>query len=151
MKWNATLTAGLLAVLTVTSMATEGAVPKQILKRESQSSQPFSKLRWITKSATLTAYCPCVKCCGKTDKITASGKLATQSNTIAAPRSIPFGTRIAVKMDADIHIIGEVEDRGSAIVERDGVIKLDIYFDTHQEALEFGILKNVFVLLEVKE
>ena len=149
MKWNALLTAGLLAVSIATSTA-EGDAVNPTLRSLSQGSQTSSEQRWLTRRATLTAYCPCLKCCGKTDKITASGKLATQSNTIAAPRSIPFGTRIAVKMDADIHIIGEVEDRGGAIKDHGDYISLDLYFNTHEEALEFGIMKNILILIEVK-
>lgn len=42
----------------------------------------------------VTAYCPCVKCCGKTNGITASGTQATANRTIAASSSIPFGTQI---------------------------------------------------------
>ena len=44
----------------------------------------------------VTGYCPCKKCCGKTDGITASGVLATPDHTIAAPKEYPFGTRIVL-------------------------------------------------------
>lgn len=78
---------------------------------------------------TLTAYCACAKCCGKTDGITASGKRATSNHTVAAPSSFPFGTKLEINGK-----IYTVEDRGGAIQGK----RLDIYFDSHQEALNFG-------------
>jgi 3D (Asp-Asp-Asp) domain-containing protein len=78
----------------------------------------------------ITAYCPCQKCCGKTDGITASGKKAVQGVTIATDKSIPFGTKIYIDG------VGEriVQDRGGAIKGN----RIDLYFENHQEALNFG-------------
>lgn len=78
----------------------------------------------------ITAYCGCAKCCGKTDGITASGTHVTAGRTIAAPPEIPFGTKISING----HIY-TVEDRGGAIKGK----RIDIYFDTHQAALDFGV------------
>ena len=44
----------------------------------------------------VTGYCPCKKCCGKADGITASGVVATPNHTIAASKEYPFGTRIVL-------------------------------------------------------
>ena len=78
----------------------------------------------------ITAYCPCVKCCGKTDGITASGVKAVQGVTVATDKSIPFGTKIYIDG------VGEriVQDRGGAITEN----RIDLYFSDHQSALNFG-------------
>lgn len=84
--------------------------------------------KWIW--ANVSAYCACVKCCGKTNGITASGAKATANHTIAAPSTYKFGTKIEI---AGMGIY-TVEDRGGAITGN----KLDIYFNTHQEALKFG-------------
>lgn len=79
----------------------------------------------------ITAYCPCVKCCGKwSDGITASGKPA-QSKLIAAPSEIPFGTWI----DIPGYGMAEVLDRGGSIKRR----RLDLLFPTHQKALNWGV------------
>lgn len=77
---------------------------------------------------TIYAYCPCEKCCGKTNGITASGTKATVGRTVAS--TLPFGTKIYIDG------IGEriVEDRGGGIT--DG--KIDLYMDCHTEALKFG-------------
>lgn len=78
----------------------------------------------------ITAYCPCEKCCGKNDGITASGTVATAGRTIAGDTNLfPFGTELIINGNSYI-----VEDRGGAIKGK----KLDIFFDTHEEAVEFG-------------
>ena len=78
-----------------------------------------------------TAYCPCVKCCGKSDGITATGTQATAGRTIAVdPSIIPYGTEIII----DGHTY-TAEDCGGVI---DGKT-VDIFFNTHEEALQFGV------------
>lgn len=79
----------------------------------------------------ITAYCPCISCCGKTNGITASGVKAVQGVTVAADTNkLPFGTKIYIDG------VGEriVQDIGGAIKGN----RIDVYFDTHQEALNFG-------------
>lgn len=73
----------------------------------------------------LTAYCPCSKCCGKSDGITASGTKATQGRTVAC-NSLPIGTKIRINGHDYI-----VEDRGTS--------HIDIFFSSHSEALNFGV------------
>ena len=87
--------------------------------------------REVAEKFIITAYCPCVKCCGKTDGITASGVKAVEGVTVAADtKKLPFGTKI------NIQGVGEriVQDRGGAIKGN----KIDLYFDSHEKALEFG-------------
>ena len=71
-----------------------------------------------------------MKRCGKADGITASGDKATEGVTVATDKSIPFGTKIYIDG------VGEriVQDRGGAINGN----RIDLYFDSHQEALNFG-------------
>ena len=84
----------------------------------------------IIKEFIITAYCPCMKCCGKTDGITASGDKATEGVTVAMDKSMPFGTKIYIDG------VGEriVQDRGGSIKGN----RIDLYFDSHKEALNFG-------------
>lgn len=99
----------------------------------------------------LTAYCPCEKCCGiwaqnrPTDEngntivYTSSGDIAKEGVTIAADTSIyPFGTKLLIG-----DTVYTVQDRGSSIVGN----RLDIYFESHEAALEFGRRKDVEVFL----
>ena len=78
---------------------------------------------------TTTAYCGCSSCCGKSDGITASGTHATEGRTIAAPSSFAFGTELII--DGHTYV---VEDRGGAISGN----RIDIYFSSHQAALNYG-------------
>jgi 3D (Asp-Asp-Asp) domain-containing protein len=77
----------------------------------------------------LTGYCPCVICCGKTNGITACGTLATANHTIATDGRYAFGTKMLIN-----GVIYTVEDRGGAIQGN----RIDVFFPTHQEALNFG-------------
>lgn len=86
----------------------------------------------------ITAYCPCIQCCGKTDGITACGVKATANHTIAAPGTFPFGTKLLIN-----GITYTVEDRGGAIQGN----RIDVYMNSHQEALAWGVkYLNVEVL-----
>lgn len=85
-----------------------------------------------------TAYCSCEKCCGnwaenRPDGIvyTASGAVAQEGVTIAADWDVyPPGTVLQVEG------LGEyiVQDRGGAIKG----LKIDVYFEDHDDALQFG-------------
>ena len=84
---------------------------------------------------TLTAYCGCEKCCGKSDRITATGAYAVEGVTIAVdPAVIPYGSLV------DIEGIGTfvAGDCGGAIKGN----KIDIYFERHEDALKFGIWED---------
>lgn len=94
----------------------------------------------IAKVATITAYCKCEICCGKWSK-TDKWKSLKAGRSIAASRSIPFGTR--VKIGKKIYV---VEDRLAKRYDN----RIDIYFNTHQEAKEFGI-KQIKVEIIEKE
>ena len=93
-----------------------------------------SYIRGVTTAQSgiykVTAYCACMKCCGKTNGITASGVKATANHTIAAPRTFAFGTKVV--MNGQTYV---VEDRGGAIQGN----RIDIYMNSHQEALRWGV------------
>ena len=79
----------------------------------------------------VTGYCACEQCCGKTDGITATGTKATQGRTIAVdPSVIPYGTKIILNGNTYV-----AEDCGGAIKGN----RIDMFFDNHQDALEWGV------------
>ena len=88
----------------------------------------------------LTAYCPCSKCCGKSDGITATGVKAKSGRTVAVdPNVIPLGSEIIID---DVCYIAE--DVGGGV--KGNVI--DIFFDSHEEALQFGVqYKDVNIIV----
>lgn len=102
-------------------------VQNNVTSRDSSSTRTESSGVQIYK---VTAYCPCMKCCGKTNGITASGTKATAGRTIATDSKFAFGTKLSINGTTYI-----VEDRGGAIKGN----KIDLYFDTHAEALKWGV------------
>lgn len=89
----------------------------------------------------ITAYCSCEKCCGEWAKnrpdgivYGASGEELVAGVSCASP--LPFGTVV------EIEGLGEyvVQDRTAAwVVEKYGEQQIDIYFDNHEAACEFGL------------
>ena len=90
----------------------------------------------------ITYYCPCTKCCGKTDGITASGTLAIEGQTVAADWAV-------LEPGTEIYIEGigyrTVEDKGGAIQGN----RIDVYMDSHAAALEAGRhMTDVWIVVE---
>ena len=103
---------------------------------------------------TLTGYCKCGICCGwkrnwrlqpvyaygphkgkpKKVGITSSGTRAVRGTIAADTRLFPYGTIIQIPG----YGWGRVEDIGGAIKGR----HIDLFFDSHQEALEWGRQKK---------
>ena len=97
------------------------------------------KVQGITptvRTLNTSAYCACMKCCGKTNGITASGAKATQWYTVAAGKGYKMGTVIYIPALKDKPNGGwfVVQDRGGAISNS----KLDIYMNSHSGALQYG-------------
>lgn len=95
-----------------------------------------------------TAYCLCKKCTGKTPASsgyghTASGLVIVPGNDMKVisvdPRVIPLGTEVYV----DGYGYAIAADTGGAIKGN----KIDVYKDTHQLALQWGVKNvNVYIL-----
>jgi 3D (Asp-Asp-Asp) domain-containing protein len=103
--------------------------PEPTVLPEAEQDEP-EKPNYTEITVTATAYCPCAKCCGKTDGITATGTQATAGRTIAVdPSVIPYGTHVII--DGVTYV---AEDCGGAVKGND----VDIFFNTHDEALQFG-------------
>lgn len=97
-----------------------------------QFHQTYNQESQHALTVTVTAYCPCPICCGKSDGITCSGVQAKSNRTIAVdPDVIPLGTEVYL------------EGLGRFVAEdTGGVIKgnrIDIFMDDHNQALQFGL------------
>ena len=103
-------------------------VMQQIRQQEAAQTQE--------QTFTVTAYCPCEKCCGAyANGYTATGERATQGVTIAAdPDVLPMGTKI--ELDGHTYT---VQDTGGAIAGN----RLDLYFDSHEDALRWGVREKI--------
>ena len=88
-----------------------------------------------------TAYCPCAKCCGKyANGLTHTGMKATKGVIAVDPRVIPLGTRVYV----DGYGFAVAADTGGAIKGS----RIDVCYDTHTEALAWGMKKTRVFILE---
>ena len=89
--------------------------------------------QWVTFE--LSAYCPCEYCCDTYTGITASD-LNVEVGMCATPDNIPFDS-ICVIPELGMEL--NVQDRGGYIMNTyDGLVRLDVYFNSREEALEFG-------------
>jgi 3D (Asp-Asp-Asp) domain-containing protein len=117
---------------TVETLA-EPAVAATELLRSAKPSAPAAR----TIRMLVTAYCPCKKCCGPNAQgITASGKHVSHNGGrfVAADKSVlKLGTKLIVPGYAGETAV-EVLDTGSAIKGN----RLDVYYPSHQTALEWG-------------
>jgi 3D (Asp-Asp-Asp) domain-containing protein len=115
------------------------------------------------RAMTITAYCNCGRCCqwhldaagapvfssgsfkGRPKEIgvTASGKQAGPGTVAASPSGLPLGTLLYIE-DTGVF---RVEDRGGGL-QND---QLDIWFPTHEEALQWGRQKRRVTLLRLPD
>jgi 3D (Asp-Asp-Asp) domain-containing protein len=85
----------------------------------------------------VTAYCPCRRCCGRhSDGRVACGKpiWTNGARFVAAPKWIPFGTRIRIP--------GYYEGIAVPVLDRGGDIyghRLDVFFLSHEIARQWGV------------
>jgi len=104
--------------------------------------KPVAEARVYLGRYWITGYDICVKCCGKTDGITASGVKATVGRTVAAPKGFDFGTRLYIDG------LGErvVEDRGGAIKGN----KIDVLCEDHAGCYAITGFYDVWQIVEVE-
>lgn len=87
----------------------------------------------------VTAYCPCVKCCGDwSDGHFADGSEVGGKAIAADPAHYDMGTEFVVPG----YGTAVMKDVGGAIK---GAHRLDLYFDKHNDALVYGHQYNVNV------
>lgn len=120
--------------------ASEEVGPGIKKKAEPESTEPVFKKGDSLGLFSITGYCPCSKCSGE-HCITYSGTIPQSEHTISADITLlPLGTKVMID-----GVVYTVEDIGSSV---DGN-KVDIFFDSHEEALDFGRQsKEVFEVIE---
>jgi 3D (Asp-Asp-Asp) domain-containing protein len=105
--------------------------PAEISNSDTEQPEEWQEVRM-----RVTAYCPCPICCGEySDGITACGhKIQPGDTFVAADGRYSFGTEMLIPGYNNSQPV-KVLDRGGAIKGN----KLDVFFATHQEALEWGV------------
>ncbi len=126
--------------------------PPQIIADDGLS-QAMKALQWSTlptkMDALVTAYCPCLECCGEySDGITSRGRDAKTTRGVAVdPRAIPYGSIVNIPGYGSF----VADDTGGAM-RRDwdkGILHIDLRFNDHCKALEFG-RKNLAITVEMR-
>jgi 3D (Asp-Asp-Asp) domain-containing protein len=104
-----------------------------------------AKLR--TMLMEVTAYCPCVRCCGpRAQGLTASGRRVSFNGgrfVAADTKLLKFNTKLLIPGYADESPV-QVVDRGGAIKGS----KLDVFFPTHEEARQWGRQKLLVTVID---
>ena len=113
--------------------------PDVVIEKESAPTQPPERTLVSLGEYRISAYCPCEKCCLKSDGITASGTQATAGRTVAM-NDVPFGTHIII--DGHEYIVEDTGGFNSKLV--------DVFFNTHEEALNSGlwVMREVFMVVD---
>lgn len=96
---------------------------------------------------TVYGYCACVKCCDKSDKLTYTETTALQDRTIAVdPSMIPLGSTVLIYYEDSLVGIYQAEDIGGDIKGN----TIDMYFESHTDALDWGKKKCEVVIVDAK-
>lgn len=119
----------------------ESTAKQEIILIQEKGEENFKKN--LLGEFLITAYCPCEVCCGEHGKsrpIDEAGKLVVLGSTgtrleqgvsIAVdPEVIPYGSIVEIGEEKYV-----AQDCGGAIQGN----RIDIYFESHEEALNFGI------------
>ena len=99
----------------------------------------------VAEVRTVTAYCACAKCCGawaSKKPQTASGTTPKQGRTVAAPRSVAFGSKVTIAG------LGTFVAEDRLAKKFDG--RYDVFFADHEAAKRFGI-RRLNVTVKPKE
>ena len=88
------------------------------------------------EDVTVTHYCTCARCCGKSDGITASGRMATPGVTVAVDESIiPLGSDVLVDYgDGELHYM-RADDVGGSVKGA----HIDLCVESHEAAIQAGV------------
>ena len=94
---------------------------------------------------TVTHYCTCSRCCGKSDGITASGRKATPGISVAVdPSIIPLGSDVLVDYgDGELHYY-RADDTGSAVKGA----HIDLCMESHEAAIQAGVRTATIYFIE---
>ena len=130
-----------------TSNETITEIQEPTILSEPEPTEPQKEVIYLGEY-NLTAYCPCEKCCGswafdRPDGIVygSSGEELKSGYSIAVdPSVIPYGTEVVIN-----GVTYRADDCGGAIKGN----TIDVYFDTHEEALDFCV-KYADVFMEVE-
>lgn len=98
-------------------------------------------------SFRVTAYCSCEKCCGEWAKNRPNG-IVYGAAGVELKAGVSCASPLPLETVVEVEGLGEyiVQDRPAQwVIEKYGENQIDIYFDSHEEACEFGLKQlNVY-------
>lgn len=117
--------------LTAPSAEPVSVTAEPVVAEQEAQVMPWAK----SMECKVTFYDCCVKCCGKTNGITASGEKAVPHQTCAVDtKTIPLGTDVFIDYgDGELHKY-RANDTGSGIKGA----RIDVCVGSHAEALKIG-------------
>lgn len=143
--------AGVLAFTTATFLSSTGMLTafrdEPLPTPRMVQSHIFEPVVALFIEATVTAYCPCHECTGKTgpwsERTTSLMDPATVCDGVAADyaRALPVRARLFIPGVG----LREVDDTGGAMRSADGT-HIDVRMDSHELANEFGRQKLTIIL-----
>lgn len=104
--------------------------------------------KYIPIRAIVTAYAPYDNksgmCNDGTPDTTATNTKPKRGTIAADPKRIPYGTKLYIPE----YGYGIVEDTGSALRKDKDNIRIDVYMDTYEEAIEWGKKEMIIYIIE---
>ena len=88
------------------------------------------------EDVTVTHYCTCARCCGKSDGITASGRMATPGVSVAVdPSVIPLGSTVMADYGDGVLHYYRADDTGGGV----NGAHIDLCVESHEAAIQAGV------------
>ena len=130
----------------------EQKTEKEIIKENDEEDKTTEVSRggekYIPIRAIVTAYAPYDNksgmCNDGTPDTTATNTKPKRGTIAADPKRIPYGTKLYIPE----YGYGIVEDTGSALREDKDNIRIDVYMDTYEEAIEWGKKEMIIYIIE---
>lgn len=112
--------------------APEPVTTEDVQEVSDEATEPTATASDSLGTFKVTAYCACEKCCpGTSDGLTYTETIATEGRTISVdPTIIPLGS--VIELNGQQYI---AEDIGGSVKGK----HVDLYFDSHADALEYGV------------
>lgn len=127
---------------------TEKEITKENDKEDKTTEVSRGGEKYIPIRAIVTAYAPYDNksgmCNDGTPDTTATNTKPKRGTIAADPKRVPYGTKLYIPEYGH----GIVEDTGSALRKDKDNIRIDVYMDTYEEAIEWGKKEMTIYIIE---
>ena len=134
----ATITAATTLIIVAIAYAANNREPEQQATTAEPMQEPEPEKKATTVLARVTAYAPFDNksgICNDGDPTnTSTGRSPGREYAAADPQKLPYGTKLEIPGYGTV----EIQDTGGALRSYEG-IAIDVYFDSYEEAMEWGV------------